>query len=81
MNLFTAIATAARAHLLRQIAEDAAALTIQRYPKATFEQSLGFVVQAMSSAAGLPTRNGAALERAAAGALIRYGKQPDAPTR
>jgi hypothetical protein len=67
----------ARAFLLRMIAEDAAALVVALNPKAPWAQLLAAVVQQVATAAGTPTQNQAAIERAAAAALVRMGKLPE----
>lgn len=66
-----------RASILQQIAEGAAALVISTNtnPKATWPDLLKQIVQAIESAAGLPTHNADAIQRAAAAALTKLGKQ------
>lgn len=65
-----------RAQLLAQIAGDAAALVVATHPKMGWAQLLAEVVRVVSAAAGVPTRNAGAIERAAAGALRTAGKSP-----
>jgi len=65
-----------RAQLLAQIAADAAALIVATHPKMAWTQLLTEVVRVVSAAAGVPTRNAGAIERAAAGALKTLGKLP-----
>jgi 3-oxoacyl-[acyl-carrier-protein] synthase III len=64
----------ARAELLAIIADGAAALVVNLNQKAPWSVLLKAVVQAIESAAGLPTSNAAAIERAAAAALAKLGK-------
>lgn len=63
----------ARAEHLALIAGAAAALVRSKYPNATWSQLLQETVREISMAAGLPTRNGSAINRAAAEALSRLG--------
>lgn len=66
-----------RAELLARIADAAAALTLSLYPKATWAELLDKVVQNILAAAGVPTRDRGAVERAAAAALANRGKLPN----
>jgi hypothetical protein len=68
----------ARADLLSTIANGAAAYVLSLNPNAAWADLLRDVIQAISSAAGLPTRNVQAIEREAAAALIRLGRVPGA---
>lgn len=68
-----------RAGLLAHIAEAAAALVVSINPKADWATLLEQVVQQIASAAGLPTTNQAAIQRAAAAALLKVAPQK-APT-
>lgn len=63
-----------RAQLLAHIAEAAAALVVNLNPKAPWAELLQQVVQQIVSAAGVPTTNQAAINRAAAAALVKLGK-------
>jgi hypothetical protein len=65
-----------RAQLLQQIAGDAAAYVVSTNPAAPWALMLADVVRKISTAAGLPTSNSAAIERAAAGALVSLGVKP-----
>lgn len=65
-----------RAALLEKIAEAAAALVVAMNPKADWATLLQAVIQQIASAAGLPTNNQAAINRAAAAALTKLGKAP-----
>lgn len=69
-----------RAELLAQIAASAAALAVSMFPNAKWAELLKFVVQQIAGAAGLPTKNADAIQRAAAKALMDLGKAPDAPS-
>lgn len=62
-----------RATLLSHIAEAAAALVVSLNPKADWATLLQQVVAQIASAAGLPTNNMAAINRAAAAALMKVG--------
>ena len=59
---------------LAQLAEDAAALVLHLYPNAKFAEVLEAIVRILVTTSKVKDR--AALERAAAGALTRLGKQP-----
>jgi hypothetical protein len=63
-----------RATILAHIADGAAALVIALNPKANWTDLLKSTVQAIEAAAGVPTSNAAAIERAAASALSKLGK-------
>jgi len=65
-----------RAVLLARIAGDAATLVASKYPHAAWPELLQMVVRAVAGAAGVPTTNQAAIERAAASALHALGKRP-----
>lgn len=65
-----------RAELLAKIAAAAAALVVSLNPTADWSLLLSKVVKAIADAAGLPTTNAQAIERAAAEALTRLGKNP-----
>jgi hypothetical protein len=65
---------AERAAILEKIADGAAALVVALNPKANWTDLLKAVVQAIEAAAGVPTSNSAAIERAAAAALSKLGK-------
>lgn len=65
-----------RAAALEAIAKGAAALVLSLNPTAKWAELLRMVVDQIASAAGLPTRNRDAIERAAAAALIGLGKDP-----
>jgi uncharacterized membrane protein len=67
-----------RALLLEKIAEGAAALVVATFPTASWATLLQNVVTQVAKAAGLPTQNGDAIERAAAAALLKLGKAPAA---
>ncbi len=58
-----------RAQLLEAIATDAAALVVTLYPGRPWAELLQLVIQQISTAAGLSTRNAQAIQRAAASAL------------
>lgn len=62
---------AKRAELLARIANDAAALVVAMYPTKPWADMLRLVIEAITKAAGVPTKNAAAIERAAASALER----------
>lgn len=66
-----------RASLLAEIARGAAALVVSLYPKASWAELLEQTVNQIAAAAGVPTRNAAAIQRAAAEALARLGKLPN----
>ena len=67
---------AVRAQLLRLVAEEAAALVISLNPNQPWASLLANVIQQIAGMADPPTRNQAALQRAAAAALLRLGKSP-----
>jgi hypothetical protein len=67
-----------RATLLVHIAEAAAALVVSLNPKADWATLLEAVVQQIAKAAGVPTANADAIQRAAANALTKLGKSPAA---
>jgi hypothetical protein len=67
-----------RAAHLAAIARDAAALVAGLNPTASWAELLRMTVDQIATAAGLPTTNKDALERAAAGALSAIGKAPGA---
>lgn len=67
-----------RAAALDAIAKGAVALVVALNPSAKWADLLKLAVTAISSAAGLPTSNRDAIERAAAAALAAAGKRPDA---
>lgn len=67
---------AERAALLSRMAEDAAALLVSTKRTASWAVLLQELVRTLSTAAGIPTRNAGALERAAAAALIKAGAKP-----
>jgi hypothetical protein len=67
-----------RASALDAIARGAAALVISLNPTAKWADLMAQVVAQISTAAGLPTRNKDAIERAAALALTDRGKLPNA---
>mgnify|MGYP003385978914 CR=1 FL=1 len=67
-----------RASLLAQLAHDAAAAVVAIYPNKPWADLLQMVVQRISEGAGVPTKNAAAIEKAAAGALAAHGKLPGA---
>jgi len=66
-----------RAALLDQIAEGAAALVVSLFPSEHWSVLLENVVKQIAAAAGVPTRNVDAIERAAASALTKLGKNPN----
>lgn len=61
----------ARAEALARIANDTAAAVYAANPGASWAKLLEETVRELSAAAGLPTRNEGAIQRAAAGALAR----------
>jgi len=63
-----------RAALLAQIAKSAAALVVNTHPNAPWATLLEQTVQQIAAAAGVPTKNGAAIQRAAAEALEAMGR-------
>lgn len=65
---------AERAAILEKIAEGAAALVVSLQPKALWPDLLKSVIAAIESAAGVPTSNSGAIERAASLALTKLGK-------
>ncbi len=65
-----------RAQALEAIARGAAALIISLNPAAKWAELLKLVVDLIANAAGVPTRNRDAIERAAASALVSMGKAP-----
>ena len=65
-----------RASALDAIARGAAALVISLNPTAKWPELLKLVVEQVAAAAGVPTRNRDAIERAAAAALGAMGKPP-----
>lgn len=65
-----------RAQLLATIAASAAALVVSLNPTATWAQLVKLTVNQIAGAAGVPTNNAAAIERAAAAALTSLGKKP-----
>jgi hypothetical protein len=65
-----------RAALLSSIAAGAAALVVSLNPAAAWKDLLQATINGISGAAGLPTANLGAIERAAADALARLGKLP-----
>jgi len=65
-----------RAHLLEKIATDAAALIVAMYPGKPWAELLQLVIQQISTAAGLSTRNAQAIQRAAASALAELVEAP-----
>jgi hypothetical protein len=65
-----------KAQLLATIAADAAALVVAVNPTLAWGDLLEKVVKAISAAAGVPTTNQQAIERAAASALTALGKNP-----
>lgn len=67
-----------RAEHLDVIARAAAALVVGMNPTAPWATLLQNVVNQILTAAGLPTSNRAAIERAAANALASLGRLPDA---
>ncbi len=62
-----------RAQLLAHIAEAAAALVVSLNPKADWATLLQQVVAQIAGAAGLPTSNASAINRAATLALMKAG--------
>lgn len=69
-------ATFQRAVVLEKIAAAAASIVVALYPTAPWALLLEQVVARVSAAAGLPTKNADAIERAAAHALTGLGKNP-----
>lgn len=67
-----------RAELLAKIAAGAAALVVALNPGASWATLLQQVEAQIATAAGLPTRNAQAIQRAAAEALSALGKAPNA---
>ena len=67
-----------RAELLSQIAAGAASLALSMNPNASWAKLLDNVVNQVATAAGVPTKNGAAIQRAAAAALTELGVKPPA---
>jgi hypothetical protein len=65
-----------RAKLLAEIARDSAALVVTLNPTADWGTIVKQTVDAILNAAGLPTRNLGAVERAAAAALLALGRKP-----
>ena len=65
-----------RATILARIAEGAAALVLSLYPGKSWAELLKLTVQQIIAAAGIPTKNAAAIERAAAAALLKHGVTP-----
>lgn len=75
---FTSPKDLERASLLSKIAAGAAAFMVGLYPNKAWAELLQLVIGQIAAAAGLPTKNAAAIERAAADALAQLGKLPDA---
>jgi hypothetical protein len=75
---FTAPKHQDRAALLERIAVAAAALVVSLNPNANWATLLEMVVNQIASAAGTPTTNRDAIQRAAASALTHLGKNPGA---
>ncbi len=67
-----------RAALLSRIATESAALALSMFPNAPWSTLVKEVVAMIAAAAGVPTKNASAIERAAAAALLAVGKRPDA---
>lgn len=65
-----------RAQQLSIIANAAAALIVMRNPTSDWRMLLEQTIKQISAAAGLSTRNAAAIEREAAAALMRAGIKP-----
>lgn len=65
-----------RAEHLAIIAGAAAALVRSKYPNATWTTVLEQTVNEIAAAAGLPTKNRGAIQRAAAAALAGLGLKP-----
>lgn len=63
-----------RAAALDAIAQGAAALVVSLNPNAKWADLLKSVVQQIAAAAGVPTQNKDAIERAAAKALMTFGR-------
>lgn len=72
----TAPSAKERAELLAALAQDAAALAVSMNPNASWAALLANVITQVSTASGAPTRNHAAIQRAAAAALTRLGVRP-----
>ena len=66
-----------RAAALDAIARGAVALVVSLNPTAKWGELLKLAVNAISTAAGVPTTNRDAIERAAAAALNALGRRPD----
>lgn len=69
-----------RAVLLNTIAKGAVSIIVAAFPKADWAKLLELSVDAISRAAGVPTQNTEAINRAAAAALTEMGKNPNAKT-
>jgi len=69
-------ADAARATALAQVAADCAAAVYANNPRLQWLELVKSTVAAITTAAGLPTRNRGAIERAAKAALLRVGVSP-----
>jgi hypothetical protein len=67
-----------RAEHLSRIAVEAAALCVSLYPGRAWPELVKLVVDAITKAAGVPTTNAQAIERAAAAALLSVGVKPAA---
>jgi hypothetical protein len=65
-----------RAELLAQIARGAAALAVSMNPNASWAKLVDNVVNQVATTAGVPTKSGAAIQRAAALALRDLGVKP-----
>ncbi len=65
-----------RSTLLAQLASDVAARVVMQNPTLSGDQLVPLVVNQLATVHGLPTRNGDAIERAAASALLRLGRLP-----
>jgi len=65
-----------RAQLLNDIARAAAALAVSMNPNASWALLLQNVINQVATAAGVPTKNAAAIQRAAALALTDMGVKP-----
>jgi hypothetical protein len=65
-----------RAQLLAEIAKAAAALAVAMNPSASWASLLQNVINQVATAAGVPTKNQAAIQRAAALALTDLGVKP-----
>lgn len=68
-----------RALLLSAIAQDAAGLVLANNPKLSWVGLLEATIRQIAQVAGLPTKNAAAIQRAAAGALVKVGAVPVDP--